>query len=261
MKILVFMKTHFIDSAVISEYIKLNSTKDIQSILFIDNHTNFIKTNTESPVTIIYFNNININCFLFDLSVFLESNLPYYTDNPDNKDLGKVMWYNSDYSAYIIKKYFPDYDYYWSIEFDVFCNGQYSSFFKKYNKNNSDLIMSDYRSLKDSDENWYWDNKNNWIYKDVDKYGGFFPVVRFSSKAIDFLYKKRLEHAIAFDKVKSNPENRWIFCESFVPTELSNGGFECIKLDEPHLRYQPLYNLNKERIFEKPDNRLYHPVK
>ena len=226
MKSLAFFKTHFIEDSVISEYIKLNSSNDIETILFIDNHTGFIKNKSDVPIKNINFNGKDINCFLFDLNIFKSMNLPYYTDITDNEDLGKAIWYNSDYPAYIVKKYFPGYDYYWSIEYDVFCNGKsYSEFFNNYTQNESDLIVSDYRSFKNSDEVWYWNDKSEWIYKNIEKFGSFFPVFRLSSNAIDYLYKRRQEHAAEFEKVKYNPNNRWVFCESFVPTELSNAGF------------------------------------
>ena len=87
-----------------------------------------------------------------------------------------------------------------------------------------------------------------------------FAVVRLSARAIDFLYKKRLEHFKPFTN-SSVPNKKWIFCEIFVPTELTNGGFICENLNEPHVLFFPNIYLNDKRIFLKPDNLLYHPVK
>ena len=46
----------------------------------------------------------------------------------------------------------------------------------------------------------------------------------------------------------------------FVPTELMNGGYKCKKLDGQYLSIIN-HDLNESRVFESPDNKLYHPVK
>ena len=268
-KNLVFMRTHYFNKAVFSEFTKLSSSLDdsFDSILFIDNHTDFIKLNDDQNNIPLKINGIITKALIYNKSVHDKLNLPYYAEDYQNNDLGKVMWYCSDYPLYIVRKYFPDYDYYWSFENDVFCNGNsYKPFFENYKNDDSDLIISHYRSTKN--ENWVWNLYSTWCgYKDNDIYGCLFPVVRISAKAADFLYQKRLEHAEIFKNLINNTShhkmlhNRWIFCEAFTATELTHNGFKCKNLDEPFLRYQPIYNLNIERIFEKPDFRLYHPVK
>lgn len=264
MKTLACMRTHFIDASVISEYIKLHKATcaNIDTVLFIDNHTGFIKPQNDYPIQTINFNGFDIKCFLFNQQIFEKFNLPFYTDNFDNSDIGMVMWYCSDYPLYIIKKYLPEYDYYWSIESDVFCNGDsYIPFFEKYKNDSCDLIIKDYRTLENTTEKWFWKERSEWIYANTEKYASFFPVVRLSAKAADFLYVKRLEHSEAFESIKDDIRNRWIFCELFVPTELTANKFQCKNLNEENLRYQPNWNLNKQRIFEHPDFKLYHPVK
>lgn len=269
-KNLVFMRTHYLNDAVISEYSKLYSSlnREYDCILFVDNHANFLNITSDSnPLITIKINNKSINSLVYNKTIHDELQLPYYTETPYNEDLGSVMWYCSDYPLYIVRKYFPDYDYYWSFENDVFCNGNsYKKFFKNHCKDNSDLIISHYRST--DNEDWFWKYKTEWCGYNINEiYGCLFPVVRISAKAIDFLYQKRLNHANRFKSLLENNEtnfednNRWIFCEAFVATELTNNNFKCKLLDEPYLRYLPVYNLNVERIFEKPDFRLYHPVK
>ena len=261
MKTLIFMRTHYIDDAVISEYKKLkNSLSENEDILlFIDNHTNFLNTDKHG-LTIERIGENSEKCFLYDKFIHESLKLPYYTDDPNNTDLGQVMWYCSDFPLYIVRKYLPDYDYYWSIESDVFCNGNtYKVFFDKY-RTNSDLIIHDFRDVS-IDPGWAWQNLSDWVYYDMNKYGGFFPILRVSGEALDFLYQRRLEHAKLFEKAKNIGSNRWIYCELFVPTELANNGFACQGLETENLRYFPEYNLNKQRIFENPDFKLYHPVK
>ena len=264
-KTLIFMKTHFIDDAVLSEYKKLsNSLSENQDcILFIDNHTNFLNiSETGTPIVNINIKNENIKCFLYDEKIQAEMNLTYYTDDIENKDLAKLMWYNSDYPFYIIKKYLPNYEYYWSIEYDVFCNGNsYEPFFSIYENNEDDLISQDYSSTVDNDPIWHWINGTEWIYTKEEIHKAFFPVVRLSAKAIDFLYNRRIEHGRIFEKAKEKSNHRWIFCECFVATELYINGFKCSPILNQNIRFLPVYNLNKERIFENPDFKLYHPVK
>ena len=87
-----------------------------------------------------------------------------------------------------------------------------------------------------------------------------FPVVRLSAGAIDFLYRRRKELSRKFREEKI--ENaQWPNCELFVPTELCNSGFASSDLNEEFVRFTPNFYLNDIRCFEKPDNRLYHPVK
>jgi len=260
MKDLVVFRCHYIDDSIISEFKKLSDSVS-DCILLFDNHNKIIDSDNKENLITLKTPEGNFNVFLIDEQILEEFNLPYYTDDPNNTDFGKVMWYNSDYPQYIVRKYFPKYDYYWLIECDVFCNGKsYKPFFKKYKHNKSDLIIKDYRPIH-SDSDWWWQYKTEWCYNNTPLYGSLFPVVRISGDAIDFLYKKRLEQADLFNKVKENTDNRWIFCELFIATELTNNNFKCQDLDEPFIRYLPVYNLNKERIFEKPDFRLYHPVK
>ena len=84
--------------------------------------------------------------------------------------------------------------------------------------------------------------------------------MRLSARAIDFLYRKRLEQTKLFKNSTVKNKN-WAFCEIFVPTELMNGGFICEELNEERGMFTPHVYLNDERIFLKPDNHLYHPVK
>ena len=263
-KKLVFMRTHILEWYVIFEFDKLRRSMNWgdECILFVDNSKNIIPPDDDSPMKIVNFNGINIKCFLYNEKVHGESNLPYYTGESDNTDFSKLLWYNGDYPFYYIRKNFPHYDYYWCTEYDVFCNGNsYRPFFKKFEKDKSDFISADFRHVDLDNPRWTWSDKTGWMYNRDENYGSFFPVVRLSAKALDFLYKRRIEHGDIFEKVKDNPENRWIFCEAFAPSELMKHGYECKLMDTEKLRFSPDNTLNKERIFEFPNYKLYHPVR
>ncbi len=262
-KTLVFMRTHIISQGVISEFLKLKNSVDFDCILFVDNNKNILTGNFDNPIQCLDFfggHVKNIKCFLFNEKIFNSLGLPYYAKRNKNKSFAEIMWYCADYMFFAVKKYFPEYDYYWQLEYDVFCNGNsYQPFFNRYNGLNSDLIITGTDKVN-ANSQWYWVKKTDWIYKKVQLYGSFFPIVRLSSTAIDFLFKRRLEIAEVFSQVSANKKNRWIHCELFVPTELLNNGFSAAKLNEP-LRFLPNYDLNEDRIFENPDNKIYHPVK
>ena len=276
MKTLIFVRTHFIDDTILSEFKKLQNSlnQNEYAILFINNEHNVIKGEfREKNINLEINDNFIINTLLYDKQSHDKLGLPYYTtiDSLNNKLdsqyytttdslIDNIMWACCDYPFYAVHKEFPDYDFYWSLDYDVYCNGNsYRVFFDKY-QTDADLIIHDYREIVDEPE-WEWQYYSDWIYENSKKYGGFFPVVRLSNKAVKFLYKKRLEHAKIFENVKQDTNNKWLYGELFVPTELSNNGFSCQNLDTECLRFTPVYNLNRERIFEHPDFKLYHPVK
>lgn len=253
-KTLFILSTHFVDEAVISEYKKLRNTKNVDAILAIDN--NAYKYDFTNRIENKIFFGASVRCFFFDSNLHEELELPYFTYK-GAKDFGGVMWNNGDYRFYYVKKFFPDYEYYWQIEYDVFCNAPtYDGFLNKFNDDNSDLLVATFRD-EEINGSWHWTHGVDWIYGDKKIYGSFFPVVRLSASAIYFLYKRRLEHKEIFT---DDGKNKWVFCEVFVPTELMNGGFSCSKIDDSNLRMKN-FNLSDDRIFLTPDNLLYHPVK
>lgn len=263
-KTLIIFKTHFLSDYVLTEYLKVASGRPENSdiVLYIDNHKKWFDLGSTSAKTVFTFNNQQINCFLYDENMNSELMLPNYVENGFTNDIGSVIWHNSDYPFYVTKKYFPDYDYYWSFEYDVFFNGKnYRPFFDKYNNRNEDLLSTLYRNV--DNEDWFWKDGIDWVYSDINLYGILFPAVRLSSKAIDWLLQKRLEYAEIYKNLTQPYINksRWLFCEIFVPTELANRGFSCANIEEENVRYLPIYNLNTQRIFENPDDKLYHPVK
>ena len=89
----------------------------------------------------------------------------------------------------------------------------------------------------------------------------FFPVIRLSGRAIDILKERRIEHGKIYKNFENDPNARWIFCELFVPTELAKKGYSAKLLENQYLRFNPNFNFNKERVFEFPDYKLYHPVR
>ena len=257
MKTLLVLGTHFIDENIISEFRKMKSTFNVDAVLAIDN-TN-LKMDFQSRVENRIFFDTSVKCFFFDSSLNEKLQLPHFNFFGAKK-FEKVMYANGDYRFYYIRKFFPDYDYYWLLEYDVFCNGEtYEGFLDKFKDNRADLIINEFR-IENKNGSWVWTYGLDWIYKDVEIYGSLFPVVRLSARAVDFLYKRRLAQREIFQNY-TEQNKRWTYCEIFVPTELMHGGFICENLNEERVKFLPYVYLNDERIFLKPDNHLYHPVK
>lgn len=257
MKTLIVMATHFIDEAVISEYRKMKNTPNVDAVLTIDN-TN-LKIDFQSRVEDKNFLDTNCKCFFFDSSLNDEMNLPHFIEN-GKQNFGKTTLHHGDNRFYYLRKFFPDYDYYWLIEYDVFCNAEtYAGFLEKFKDNRADLLIQALQMGEKNSIDYY--KGMDWIYGDAEKiYAGLFAVVRLSARAINFLYNRRLEQKEIFQN-SSVLNKRWTYCEIFVPTELMNGGFTCENLNEERVKFAPQIYLNDERIFLKPDNHLYHPVK
>ncbi len=259
---LIFISTHLITKAVISEYNKMKKVKNCDVILAIDN-TN-MKAEYDKRITQKKFFGTAVECFFFDSKVHDELQLPWFKYNSLSNNFGEIMWYNSDYRFYYIRQYFPDYEYYWQFEYDIYCNGDsYQSFFDKYSNRTEDALLLEFRTEIHNGP-WYWSNNIDWIYKDIDIYHSFFPIVKLTGKAIDFLYQQRLKYKALYHSINKKQTNKndssWIYCECFVPTELVNNAFSVYGMTENNITLNEI-DLTTDRLFENPDNKLYHPIK
>ena len=88
-KTLIFMSTHFIDEAVISEYKKMRDNPDVDAILAIDN--NAYKYDFQNRVEDKIFYGVNVKCFFFDSKLHDEINLPYFTDSDTTATIDFIM--------------------------------------------------------------------------------------------------------------------------------------------------------------------------
>ena len=264
-KTLVIYKTHVLNRHIFSEYKKL-SRSGYDILLVVDNRNN-IFPDSGLDIGFTKWNFIFLHYFLTDEKHYRELNLPFISFRGPDDDLGKILWTNSDYTIYLVRQMFPNYKYYWQFDYDCYFNGiDYSSFFVNYEKNTEDLLVCGFR---ESFPEWSWHHKTDWVYKNVKKYASFFPIVRLSSEACAFLYKKRLEHGKIFeglyDPDSPNDEVRIIFSELFVPTELMNNHFSCASLPPmPGVIYKE--NTNNSEFYEQKkflvhDNNMYHPIK
>ena len=262
MKTLVFLKTHFINDFVLNELGKMRAcdTKNHKTVLFIDNHVNILNSE-DNGKKVLKFNKKKQDCFILDEELYKELNLPYYAKHSDNLFFSKLMWYCCDYPFYLVRKYYPDYDYYWQIESDVFMNGEnYKPFFQRFKNNTNDLLLTNYIEIDNFKPQDGSRQSDEWIYDDYKRGVGMFMVVRMSKRAIDYCYKRRLEHAKVFEKAKEDSINKWVYCEYFAATECRKKGFTCASLGEENLRFLPKFNIETD-VPKEPNWNLYHPIK
>lgn len=250
------LRTHLIEKFIIQEYQKMKGN-NIEVFLQIDNQNHIIKEHNSGLFDLIFFNT-TCKCILTNKDTLKKINLPLIADYDYTEDIGKILWYNGDYIAYIVNKLLPDYEYYWFFDYDCFYNGKnYNNFFDYYEHIHSDFICS---VIQPASKSWSWQANSDWIYKNEQKMQSFFPVFRLSKRAILHLFKQRLKHQQIFND-SNYPYKRWINCELFVPTELRLNNMSMTKIEDHRLRFKPSYDLSRDRIFLTEDELLYHPVK
>jgi hypothetical protein len=59
------------------------------------------------------------------------------------------MWYNTTHAIMLYWQEYPDYDYYWSLDSDVWFNGNWQDFFSLYESDNTDFLGTVLRDLTD----------------------------------------------------------------------------------------------------------------
>lgn len=167
-------------------------------------------------------------------------------------------WRCGDYALYLARQQFPACQYYWVTEPDVRINvAHLSEFFDMFSADSSDLIVSQLRLAEDG---WYWRRSMETSRYDV--YRCFFPLVRISGEALDFLAAERRRRA-----ADARCRDLWPNDEAFVATVLKHGGFRCRDLNE--FGNGPCSS--ETFTFDRPiaeadfkglgfDGKVYHPV-
>src|SRR5690606_27325116 len=76
-----------------------------------------------------------------------------YLKKNNLEKINKTGWHCSDYILYARNDYFPNYDYYWIIDDDLYLNLDMNQFISKANSLNYDCLGTDFRLAT---PNWYW---------------------------------------------------------------------------------------------------------
>lgn len=256
MKSLVFIKAHYISDVLAEEYYKIKRS-GVDCFVLFDNKDGKYPMPKNYELTTIEPLGDDIPVLLTDFELYEKLELPGYYDERDCLNFPKFLWYNSDYPIYIVLKLFPDYDFYWQTEYDVYCNGDsYEQFFNKYKDDSTDFLAV---RMSKSNADWWAIDKTDWVWnKGIIRGACILPLVRVSKRAAEFLYTRRIEHGKLYEQLKENENVRWVYCEAFVSTELGNHKTyttgEILGQNINDIGCIDLTNLQK-------DNLLYHPVK
>jgi hypothetical protein len=143
---------------------------------------------------------------------------------------------------------YPDFKYYWVIEYDVVYTGHWNDFFAQFNVCDADFLTSGLTRFADAPY-WYWWptlHIDNIVLHSHQLYKSFNPIYRISNRALAFLD--------TFLKGRKN----WGHHEVLMPTVLEYYGFTTHSLGYDELmRYRPF--ITPEELMLK--DKLLHPVK
>ena len=70
------------------------------------------------------------------------------------------MWFNTTHAIMLYWQDYPDYDYYWSLDCDLWFNGNWQDFFKLYENDSADFLGTALRELKSDSKKPYLNNFN-----------------------------------------------------------------------------------------------------
>lgn len=99
---------------------------------------------------------------------------------------------NEETMFLMFQEQYPDYDYYWFIEYDVDYSGNWLEFFDCFSSNTVDLLTTTLVTYSEFPEWGMWKSLTpppGHQFDDEDKLRGFFPVCRFSNRSLLYLKK------------------------------------------------------------------------
>lgn len=258
MKNVILFIAHRINECTLRNYYKLLKEKPCNYDLFWGLHDDIIQ-DTELPK--------DIKVFHFSFSTLQALGYtPFFYD--DGKTFGSV---NFILQAFF-KKY-PDYDYYWSMEYDVIFTGNWYTFFGSFERYNADFISSHIEFPKRGvNDNWIWWNPLIFLEEDIpvkNYVKAFNPLYRISKSALSFMdgFLKQGNYG-HFETLMSTALFNHGFqlldyggTGKFVPNGFKNRFYTASQeTNSGTIRFRPEYKRNEiER--QAPADTLFHPVK
>lgn len=139
-------------------------------------------------------------------------------------EVADIFWRCGDYPLYLARKRYPKCDKFWLIEYDVTINrADPVSFFTEIDAaHEHDFISAHFRKAEDW---WTWGYPMRDYSSDV--YRAYFPLVRMSGRALDFVMAERARITGGFRQIFQERQLEWPNDESFIATTLQNNGFQC----------------------------------
>ncbi len=202
-KNLVIVRTHFYDQR-LSDFIEpILSSPDYDVVIAVDENRGAIETHGIPKLSMT--NDLFRN---FGLHV----------------DYGNIMWLCGDYALYLARREFPDAANYWLIEYDVTINRpEPISFFRELDRSHAHDFLSTH--FREREAGWFWGDPMAPEYAVV--WRSYFPLVRLSGRAIDFLLERRILASSRIMAMEPDARPNWPNDESFVACELHYHGFDC----------------------------------
>jgi hypothetical protein len=167
----------------------------------------------------------------------------------------QVLWWNADYVLYLVRREFPENDYYVMLEYDVFVNCDLAGVVEQCAAGGIDLIA---RDLKPIDED-HWSRPSISEFT-KDAWWALIPFLIVSARAVDALLQTRLALA---ERWRRGDIREWPYCETFIPTVIQQRP-DLRSADASHfvdsalLRFRPFLS-TRDPALGQPDL-VAHPV-
>lgn len=166
-----------------------------------------------------------------------------------------------------IYKHFPQYDYYWNVEYDVTFSGYWSYLFKLCENRRAHFLSTHIKHyIEDSDWSWWKSLYGKMSHINImNRLRSFNPIYRISKEALTLIDHTLMEGSYGHHEVLvptllySNGYSIEDFggAGSFTPKSFINKIY-IQHGQEGTMRYRPIFNREDDFPFE---NRLFHPVK
>jgi len=255
-KNILLLSTHFINNKIINLYKKIK--KDVST----DNYEVVILYNGKM---------LDLNSHVKDVNVFLWDRS--FIDNIGYHMIASSIFPGSCHFP-LLNFYlnYPNYDFFWFIEYDVWFTGNWSSLISDCDKNLKDIdfLSSHIESFNDANLNWgWWYKYNNSGYKYNKCIKGFNPICRYSLDALKFIDKYQRKGFYAHSEVLITTclfHNGFKLCNfggntSFTPENFHNKYYIQERgVNNGTIRWRPVYHYS-EILNSNLNNILFHPFK
>jgi hypothetical protein len=129
-----------------------------------------------------------------------------------------VFWYNADYPHHIFFDRHPDYDYYFTIEYDAVADLDIDQLIADLARDEVDFLCP---RFTEPPRSWPWFERHLEIYDEAEITVSFSQVAAFSPRAMRVLRQRRLDMAKDF---ASGALGYWPNNECFMATEIRRAG-------------------------------------
>ncbi len=179
---------------------------------------------------------------------------------------------SNHFPLFLFYKDYPQYEYYWYIEYDVLFTGNWNTFFNAYSSIKADFLSSNIQRF-DEHPKWYWweSLKLETMKIPINKFvRSFNPIYRISNSALSFLddvlkHKNRGHHEVLIPTLLNY--NGYVIVDiggngSYVLPKFKNQFYlGCTAFGgKGTMRFRPTFKLEVIKQLDL-SNKLFHPVK